>query len=91
MEVELPSIMANRIGVHKLEEMLIAQYNYDFNDRKMEDEQVSREDVRFMEIMDNSVELVDGHDSMRIPFRKNNLTLPNLSLAKQRILGLEEV
>ena len=90
MEAELPSIMANRIGVHKLEEMLTAQYNYDFNDRKMEDEQMSREDVRFMDIVENSVELVDGHYSLRMPFRKKHLTLPNnLSVAKQRILGLK--
>ncbi len=90
MEAELPSIVANRIGVHKLEGMLTAQYNYDFNDRKMEDEQMSREDVRFMDIVENSVELVDGHYSLRMPFRKKHLTLPNnLSVAKQRILGLK--
>lgn len=39
-EVKLPSITVNRISVHKLEEMLTAQNNYDFNNGKMEDEQM---------------------------------------------------
>lgn len=40
--------------------------------------------------MDESAQLQDGHYSMRMPFRKEQLTLPNnLSMIKKRLLGLK--
>ena len=90
MEEKFTSATVNRIAVHKLEEMLAAQYNHDFNDKNLEDEQMSREEMRFLEIVSHSAKLVDGHYSLKLPFRKERLMLPNnLLVAKQRILGLK--
>ncbi len=42
-----------------------------------------------MEIMENSATLEDGHYSLKLPFKKENVSLPNnLSVAKQRLLSL---
>ncbi len=52
---------------------------------------MSREDLQFMEIMTNSVKLQEGHYSLRLPFRNNDVVLPNnLSVAKQRCNGLRK-
>lgn len=49
-----------------------------------------KENVRFVEIVSHSMKLVDGHYSLKMPFRKEQLILPNnLSVAKQRIWGLK--
>ncbi len=51
---------------------------------------MSREDIRFLKIMDESAQLQDGHYSIKMPFRTEQLTLPNnLSMVKQRQLGLK--
>lgn len=48
-----------------------------------------REDKRFLEITSRSAKLLNGHYSLKMPFRKEHPNLPNdLSIAKQRILGL---
>lgn len=79
----------NRISMCKLEEMLNNQYNHDFNERSTEEKGMSREDIRFLKIMDESAQLQDGHYSMKMPFRKEQLTLPNnRSMVKQTLLGL---
>ena len=57
METELPSAMMNRISVCKLEEMLIHQYNHDFNERTVEEKEMFREDLKFLEIMEHSAVL----------------------------------
>lgn len=44
-EEELPSAMVDRISVCKLEEMLTNQYNQEFNERKLEKREMSREDL----------------------------------------------
>ena len=51
---------------------------------------MSREDIRFLKFMDESAQLQDGHYSLKMPFRKEQFTLPNnLSMVKQRLLGLK--
>ena len=80
----------NRISVCKLEEMLSNQYSHDFNERSSEEQGASREDMRFLKVMDESAQLQDGHYSLKIPFRKDQFTLPNnLSMVKQRLMGLK--
>ncbi len=80
----------NRISVSRLEEMLSNQYNHDFNERISEGKGMSREDVRFLKIMDESIQLLNGHYSVKLPFRKDQVTLPNnLCVIKQRLLGLK--
>ncbi|XP_052472158.1 uncharacterized protein LOC128028879 [Carassius gibelio] len=51
---------------------------------------MSREDVKFMEIMNSSVELCNGHYCMRLPFREENVIMPNnRHVAEQRALCLK--
>lgn len=79
-----------RISVCRLKQMLINQYNHDFNERNSEERAMSREDVRFMKIMEESAQLVDGNYSVKMPFKRDQLALPNnLSVVKQHLLGLQ--
>lgn len=75
----------------KLEELLTVQYKHDFNECTLgEKEEMSREDVQFMKIMTDSGKLQDGHYSFKLPFKKEETSLPNYyCVAKQRILWLK--
>lgn len=86
---ECMTAMVNRISVCNLEEMLNNQYNHDFNESATEEKGLSREDIKFMEIMERSSILEHGHYCLNLPFRKKELSLPNnFSVAKQRALSL---
>ncbi len=88
-EAEDCSAAVNRISVCRLE-MLLKQYNHDLNEGVVEEQGLSREDIRFLEIAESSVKLEDKHYTLKLPFKKVNVYLPNnFSLAKQRILGLK--
>lgn len=64
-------VTTNRISVEHLEDMLIKQYNHDFNENTSEGQlEMSREDIKFMEIMRSSTELKNGHYCLDIPFRE---------------------
>lgn len=85
------AVTANRISIGHIEELLVQQYNHDFNE-KSSDEQVemSREDIKFMSIMSSSVVMKDGHYSLDLPLREEHLTLPNnRGIAEQRLLSLK--
>ncbi len=90
LEAEVSSVIVNRISVSRLENMLKEQYNHDFNERITEEKGLSREDMRFMEIAERSATLRDGHYSLKLPFKKENVSLPNnFSVVKQRLLSLK--
>ncbi|GAA6227198.1 uncharacterized protein LOC115787620, partial [Lates japonicus] len=90
LETEFPSATVNRISVRKLEELLTSQYMHDFNEKTYDKEEMSREAMKFLEIVSHSAKLQDGHYSLKMPFRKEHPTLPNnRSMAKQRLLGLK--
>ncbi|KAK7904466.1 hypothetical protein WMY93_017073 [Mugilogobius chulae] len=85
------SVVVNRISVCKLEKLLQRQYEHDFNERATEEKGPSREDVQFMKIMEQSVTLDNGHYSLKLPFKNKTVSLPNnLTVAKQRLLGLKK-
>ena len=89
-ECRSTSAMVNRISVCKLEEMLDNQYNHDFNERATEEKGLSREDIKFMEIVERSATLEHNHYCLKLPFRKEKLSLPNnFPVAKQRVLCLK--
>ncbi|KAI2661518.1 Gag polyprotein [Labeo rohita] len=72
------TIYANRISIARLEELLISQYNQDFNEKSLEERQeMSRDDLRFMDILERSTYLQEGHYYMDLPFKTDNVTLPN--------------
>lgn len=85
------SVTANRISVAKIEELLVAQYNHDFNEKSLEDDfKPSREDQHFMEIMDQSVTTENGHYCIDMPFRKHDVIMPNnRCLVEQRLMSLK--
>lgn len=68
----------------------VDQYNHNFNKRNSEERGMSREDVRFLKVMNESVQLVNGHYSVKMPFRRDQVALPNnLCVVKQWLLGLQ--
>lgn len=89
-EVEAATITVNRIGVSKLEEMLMKQYNHDFCEKQIEKSEPSRED-RFLNIMETSAKLLDGKYTVNLPFKKKDVYLANnLAVAQQRMQGLKK-
>lgn len=87
MAPDIPSASVNRISTLRLEKLLCEQYNHHFNERAREEKGLSREDIQFMEIMEKSATLENGHYSLKLPFKKENVSLPNnRSVAKQRLL-----
>ena len=50
---------------------------------------MSREERKFIEIMDSSVQLYKGHYKIKLSFKEKDVTMPNnLCIAKQRVHGL---
>ncbi|KAK0137844.1 hypothetical protein N1851_025926 [Merluccius polli] len=85
--IDHPSIYANRIAIDRIEELLTSQYNYDFNERaSAEQEEMSREENKFMEIMESSAKLQNGHYTFQMPFKGKDVSMPNnLGVAMQRV------
>ena len=88
---DCPAVTANRISVEHLQDMLVKQYNHDFNERSSEEQiEMSREDIKFMNVMSNTTVLTGGHYCMDLPFRQENSVLPNnRCVAEQRLRSLK--
>lgn len=84
-------VTANRISVEHLENMLVQQYNHDFNERTYAEQiEMSREDIKFMKIMKDTTELKDGHYCNDLLFRAEDPVLPNnRCIASQRLQSLK--
>lgn len=84
------SVAVNRLSVESLQLLLEKQYQSDFNEKIADNkEKMSRQEARFIEIMDQSVKLKDGHYSLKLPFKAQEVTLPNnRCIAQQRLIGL---
>ncbi|KAK7909879.1 hypothetical protein WMY93_014563 [Mugilogobius chulae] len=86
-----PTIHVNRISIVKLEELLVSQYNQEFNERTLEEGPgMSIEDKKFMEIVEGSLCVQEEHYCMDLPFSKENICLPNnRCIVEQRIKSLK--
>lgn len=86
-----PTATVNRISIESLAELLKDQYRHDFNEKTSEDkEEMSRDEIKFLGIMETG-KLQDGHYTLNLPFKKEEVSLPNNQcVAKQRILGLKK-
>lgn len=86
-----PTIAVNQISLTSLEELLVKQYNHDFSERSVDEKpEMSREDLKFLEIMKSSANLTDGHYGLKLPFREENVSMPNnRHVAEQRALCLK--
>lgn len=76
-ENDFPLVCANRISIANLEELLTKQYNQDFVEHCPDKEEISVEDKQFLNIMQSSVTLQDGHYYLKLPFRNPNVVVPN--------------
>ena len=77
-----------------LPDMLKQMYNHEFSESQhLVNEDVanmSQEDLKFIEILKNGTELVGGHYQVPLPFRKDEINLPNnRSQAEKRFACLE--
>lgn len=57
--------------------MLNNQYKHDFNEKAPEDKKMSRQDLRFMEIVESSATLKDKRYHIKLPFKRPDFILPN--------------
>lgn len=85
-----PVVMANRISVTKMEDLLQQQIKLDFPEHMHEERlEMSKEDHKFMESVSKSIKLVDGHYSIGLPL-KEGLDFPNnRCVAQQKALNLK--
>ncbi|KAL7883055.1 hypothetical protein SRHO_G00007130 [Serrasalmus rhombeus] len=86
---DCPAVTANRISVTKLQDLLIAQYNQDFNEATADDSSMSREDHRFMQIVESSIHQDEGHYCFDLPFKAAEVMLPDNRVAEQRLFSLQ--
>ena len=56
---------------------LLDMYNIDFSETNTEERGLSREDGRFLKILEDGVRLSGGHFEVPLPFRDDNPKLPN--------------
>ena len=84
------AVMANRISLVKLEELLQQQMKYDFPERQQEERlEMSQEDLAFLKKVSKSVTLHEGHYVIGLPLRDDEVKFPNnRCLAEQRAIGL---
>lgn len=66
------------MSVVNLEELLVKQYNHDFNEgTSKETEEMSREEKKFLDIVNHSTKMTDGHYCLDLPFNQENPSMPN--------------
>lgn len=72
------TVYANRTSIVKLEELLVSHYNQEFSEKALEEEiEKSIEDKKFMTILKESTCMQEGHYCMDLPFREDNVIMPN--------------
>lgn len=83
---------ANKISINRIEEQLANQYNCDFNERaSTEQEELSREDRKYVEIMECSVQLQNRHYKFQLPLKGKDVAMPNnCSIVVQCVYGLKK-
>lgn len=53
-------------------------YNHDFNERAFKNqEEMSGDESNVVEIVESSVQLLEGHYKIKLHFRKENVLIPN--------------
>ena len=61
--------------------MLQKMYNHEFTESQhklsRENDGMSQEDLKFMQVLDNVTRLIDGHYGISLPLRCNNVRFPN--------------
>ena len=74
-----------------LKDMMISMYEHDFNEVKSESSCMSQEDIRFMSLLQTEARLVSGHYELPLPFRRDDVAMPNnRSQAVQRMGAIKK-
>ena len=95
----------NKVGKHffrskkevkenDITEMLQKMYNHEFAESQhklsRENDGMSQEDLKFMQVLDNVTRLIDGHYEISLPLRGDNVRFPNNRLlAVKRFIYLQ--
>ncbi|KAI2644916.1 DNA repair protein RecO [Labeo rohita] len=89
-ENEPSHFSVNRISLMEIEKLLVQQYNTDFPERKYDDkEEMSLEDKQFLKSVEKTTIFENGHYSIGLPLRNENLQMPNnRCVAEQRLACL---
>lgn len=84
-------IIANRISIRDVNDLLIRQYHQDFPELAAEERsEMSVEDRQFMSTMERSKELRNGHYYLPLPFKENDVMMPNnYEQVHQRVISLK--
>lgn len=65
------SVSVNRISFANVEKLLVNQFNHDFPEKPSKEKQeMSQEDIQFMDCVNETVKMVDGHYSVCLPSQK---------------------
>lgn len=86
-----PSVSVNRISIADVENLLVQQFNHDFPEKASEEKQeMSREDVQFMDCVSETAKRVDGHHTIGLPLKNRYVKMPNnRSVVVQRAENLK--
>ena len=68
---------STKIKEESLKDMMMQMYQHDFNESDQHQPSLSVEDRRFIRIMDTDAKLQDSHYVLPVPFRSEDLSLPN--------------
>ncbi|CAG2235127.1 unnamed protein product [Mytilus edulis] len=89
-------VSSNRITANQifpsLEDQLRNHFKYDFSERTIDDEnEPSKEDKQFLDIVSKSSSLVNGHYVIDLPFKSKDVQMPNnRKQAEQRLIALSK-
>ena len=73
-----------------LQKMYIHEFTESQHKVSRENDGMSQEDLKFMEILDNGARLIDGHYEIPLPLRDDNVRFPNnKSQAEKRFIYLQ--
>ncbi|KAL7843912.1 hypothetical protein SRHO_G00224510 [Serrasalmus rhombeus] len=84
-----PYVCSHQISVERVSELLVQQFNHDFPESAYEKVEMSQEDLRFLDIMDTSAKLQDGHYQLPLPFKRGPKMPNNRLMAEQRAVSLK--
>ena len=73
---------------NEVTEMLQKMYNHEFtesqNKLNRENDGMSQEDLKFMQVLDNGTRLIDGHYEIPLPLHDDNVRFPNNRLQDEK-------
>lgn len=84
-------VTVNRVSIVNLDELWQQQFKMDFPESAVEQQVgLSREDLRFMDMVTKSAKHVNGHYQIALPFKNPNISMPNnRKVVEQRLYHLK--